>query len=78
MAAIATTKSCKLVYKGTETVGVKNYTRTTNLGAVDSTVMTSANGPDLIMALGNAWAAIAAYLPGQGVQTVWTQTYLNN
>lgn len=78
MPAIATSKSCKLVYKGTETVGAKNYTRTTNLGGVNSTVMVSANGPDLIMTIGNAWAAIAAYLPGQGVQTIWTQTYLNN
>ena len=78
MATMVTSKSCKLTYKGGEDVGGKTYTRTTQLGGINETVMQSASGPDKIFALGSAWYAIAAFAPGQGIQTSWVRNYTTN
>ena len=75
--AIATVSSMGLSYKGVETVGTKNYTRSTNLGNLNSANAGSTTGINQIYAVGSAWMALAQYPPGR-LESTTRQTYTDN
>lgn len=75
--AIAAVVSMTLSYKGVETVGTKNYTRSTNLGNLNSSNAGSTTGINQIYAVGSAWMALAQYPPGR-LESTTRQTYTDN
>jgi len=75
--AIATVVSMSLSYKGVETVGMKNYTRSTKLGNLNATYASSPTGINQIYAVGSAWTALAQY-PPRGLESTTRQTYTDN
>lgn len=75
--AIAAVVSMTLSYKGVETVGTKNYTRSTNLGNLNATYASSPTAINQIYAIGSAWMALAQYPPGR-LESTTRQTYTDN
>lgn len=75
--AIATVSSMGLSYKGVESSGTKNYTRSTNLGNLNAAYSSTATGINQIYAVGSAWMALAQYPPGR-LESTTRQTYTDN
>lgn len=75
--AIATVSSMALSYKGVEAVSGKNYTRSTNLGNLNSANASSTTGVNQIYAVGSAWMTLAQYPPGR-LESTMRQTYTDS
>ena len=75
--AKATISSMSLSYKGVESSGTKNYTRSTNLGNLNAGYSSSTTGVNQIYAIGSTWMALAQYPPGR-LESTLRQTYTDN